>query len=135
MVFCHATITNPIVTNPTHAFEATILDFTLAGDLFFVTASTVASEAGFVDGGRIVSEKRTTLSPNTIEALVCLKDWPLVDQIKQETTTEEEDVEELMNIKAARLDWMAGDERNGSDPQAVEFIGEESEGPINLASM
>ncbi|KAL6204216.1 hypothetical protein ACLB2K_021484 [Fragaria x ananassa] len=46
----------------------------MAHDLLSVPASTVPSEAVFSDGGRVVSEKRAALSPNTIEALVCLKD-------------------------------------------------------------
>ncbi|CAM8927797.1 unnamed protein product [Rhodiola kirilowii] len=106
----------------------------LARDLLSVPASTVASEAAFSAGGRVVSEKRAALSPNTIEALVCLKDWSLADQRKQETAREEEDVEELMNVKTARPDWMVSDE-NGSEPQAVDFIGDGLEGPINLAGM
>ncbi|KAL9687108.1 hypothetical protein QQ045_031504 [Rhodiola kirilowii] len=46
----------------------------LAKDLLSVPASTVASEAAFSAGGRVVNEKRAALSPNTIEALICLKD-------------------------------------------------------------
>ncbi|CAM8888015.1 unnamed protein product [Rhodiola kirilowii] len=110
------------------------LQISLARDLLSVPASTVTSEAAFSAGGRVVSEKRAALSPNTIEALVYLKDWSLADQRKQEIAREEEDVEELMNIKTARPDWMAGDE-NGSEPQAVDFIGDEFEGPTNLAEL
>ncbi|KAL9683781.1 hypothetical protein QQ045_021206 [Rhodiola kirilowii] len=43
----------------------------MARDLLSIPALTVASEAAF---GRVVSEKRASLSPNTIEALICLKD-------------------------------------------------------------
>ena len=42
--------------------------------------STVASEAAFSSGGRVVSKKRCRLSPEAIEAIVCLKDWNLVDK-------------------------------------------------------
>ena len=41
--------------------------------------STFASEAAFSVGGRVVSKKRCNLSPEAIEAVVCLKDWNLID--------------------------------------------------------
>ena len=42
--------------------------------------STVALEAAFSTGGRVVSKKRCNLSPKAIEAVVCLKDWNLADK-------------------------------------------------------
>ncbi|KAK9944088.1 hypothetical protein M0R45_009672 [Rubus argutus] len=56
----------------------------VARDLLTVPASTVASEAAFSAGGRVVSEKRASLSPNTIQALICLNDWKLADARKQD---------------------------------------------------
>ncbi|KAL9664756.1 hypothetical protein QQ045_020163 [Rhodiola kirilowii] len=82
----------------------------LAKDLLFVPASTVASEAAFSAGGRVVNKKRAALSPNTIEALICLKDWSLAAQRKQEAAREEEVAEDLMNIRAARPEWMIDEE-------------------------
>ena len=40
---------------------------------------TVASEAAFSVSRRMVSKKRCNLSPKAIEAVICLKDWNLVD--------------------------------------------------------
>lgn len=57
----------------------------------------MASEAAFSAGGRVVSEKRACLSPNTIEALVCLKDWSLTNNREQEAAAEEAVAEELIN--------------------------------------
>ncbi|XP_021819705.1 uncharacterized protein LOC110761530 [Prunus avium] len=57
-------------------------------------------------GGRVVSEKRARLSPNTIEALICLKDWTLANSRMQDVAQEEQSAEELMNIRATRPDWM-----------------------------
>lgn len=51
----------------------------IARDLLSVPASTVTSKAAFSVGGRVVSEKRASLSPSTIQALICLKDWKLAD--------------------------------------------------------
>ena len=49
-------------------------------DVLTVPVSTVASEAAFSAGGRVVSKKRCNLSPEAIEAVVCLKDWNLADK-------------------------------------------------------
>ena len=46
----------------------------IACDVLTVSVSTVASEAAFSAGGRVVSKKRCNLSPQAIEAVVCLKD-------------------------------------------------------------
>ncbi|KAI5327418.1 hypothetical protein L3X38_026814 [Prunus dulcis] len=75
-----------------------------------VPASTVASESCFSAGGRVVSEKRASLSPSTIEALICLKDWALAYSRKQDAAVDEQQAEELMNITASRTDWMADSE-------------------------
>ena len=52
----------------------------IACDVLTVSVSTVASEAAFIAGGRVVSKKRCNLSPEAIEAVVCLKDWNLADK-------------------------------------------------------
>ena len=46
----------------------------IASDVLTVPVSTVASEATFTAGGRVVSKKRCNLSPEAIEAVVYLKD-------------------------------------------------------------
>ena len=48
--------------------------FIMACDILLVPISTVASEALFLVGGRVISNKRSGFSPETIESLVCLKD-------------------------------------------------------------
>ncbi|CAL9018174.1 unnamed protein product [Prunus brigantina] len=73
-------------------------------------SSTIALESCFSACGRVVSEKRASLSPNTIEALICLKDWALANSRKQDAAEDEQRVEELMNIKASRPDWMVDSE-------------------------
>ena len=49
----------------------------IACDVLTVSIRTVASEATFSAGGRVVSKKRCNLSPEAIEAVVCLKYWNL----------------------------------------------------------
>ncbi|CAM8918367.1 unnamed protein product [Rhodiola kirilowii] len=81
----------------------------IAKDLLSIPASTVASEAAFSAGGRVVSEKRASLSPTTIEALICLKDWSLASCRKQDAAAEEAAAEELMNARASQPDWLLSD--------------------------
>ena len=47
----------------------------IARDVLAVSVTTVASEAAFSIGGRILDPFRSSLSPKTVEALICLKNW------------------------------------------------------------
>ena len=46
----------------------------IARDVLTVPVSTVASKATFSAGGRVVRKKICNLSPQAIEAVVCLQD-------------------------------------------------------------
>ncbi|XP_024021323.1 zinc finger BED domain-containing protein RICESLEEPER 2-like [Morus notabilis] len=47
----------------------------MACDILVVPVSTVASEATFSVGGRVLDSFRSSLKPKTVEALVCTRDW------------------------------------------------------------
>ena len=47
----------------------------MARDVLAVPVTTVASEAAFSTGGRILDPFRSSLSPTMVEALICLKNW------------------------------------------------------------
>ncbi|KAK9951399.1 hypothetical protein M0R45_006841 [Rubus argutus] len=47
----------------------------MARDILAVPATTVASEAAFSVGGRVIDESRASMLPETVEALVTTKDW------------------------------------------------------------
>ena len=47
----------------------------MACDILAVPVSTVASEASFSVGGRVLDCYRSSLRPDTVEALVCCRDW------------------------------------------------------------
>uniref|UniRef100_A0A0A9HII7 HAT C-terminal dimerisation domain-containing protein n=1 Tax=Arundo donax TaxID=35708 RepID=A0A0A9HII7_ARUDO len=47
----------------------------IARDILVVPTSTVAAESAFSTGGRLISDFRCRLTPETMEALVCLQDW------------------------------------------------------------
>mgnify|MGYP004606532279 CR=1 FL=1 len=47
----------------------------VARDFLAIPVSTVASESAFSTGGRVVSLHRSRLHPDTLEALMCSRDW------------------------------------------------------------
>ena len=47
----------------------------MARDILAIPVSTVASESAFSTGGRVLDPHRTSLKPDTVEALVCAQDW------------------------------------------------------------
>jgi hypothetical protein len=46
-----------------------------ARDILLVHVSTISSEATFSNVGRIIEERRSSLAPEMLEAITCLKDW------------------------------------------------------------
>jgi hypothetical protein len=47
----------------------------IARDILAIPVSTVASESAFSTSGRILSEHRSRLTPEILEALMCSQDW------------------------------------------------------------
>ena len=47
----------------------------MSRDMLAALVSTVAFESAFSTSGRIISDFRSRLKPETVEALVCLQDW------------------------------------------------------------
>jgi hypothetical protein len=47
----------------------------IAKDVLAAPATSVASESAFSTGGRILSDYRSRLLSETVEALICLQDW------------------------------------------------------------
>ena len=48
---------------------------TMARDFLAIPLSIVSSESAFSLSGRILSDNRSSMTPETLEALVCVKDW------------------------------------------------------------
>jgi hypothetical protein len=65
----------------------------LAKDIMNVPVSTTSSESCFSLSGRIIEERRRRLGSETIEMLVCMKDWELGQQRGQHTV-EDKDLED-----------------------------------------
>ena len=47
----------------------------MAWEFLAIPVSTMSSESAFSAAGRILGKNRTSLSPETLEALICAKDW------------------------------------------------------------
>lgn len=68
----------------------------MAHDLLAVPASTVASESAFSTGERVISDYRSRLTSETVEALICLQDWIRADDTNDNTTSEIRDGDDLL---------------------------------------
>ncbi|CAN7075043.1 unnamed protein product [Brassica oleracea var. botrytis] len=69
----------------------------MARDLLAIHVSTVASESAFSAGGRVLDRFRSSLTPRTVEALICTQDWYRDDD---EDLNVEELVADLENIES-----------------------------------
>jgi hypothetical protein len=58
----------------------------MARDFLAISLSTVASESTFNTAGIIIDKCRNSLSSETVEALICAKDW-----LKEYLSDEEDD--------------------------------------------
>ncbi|KAL6188759.1 hypothetical protein ACLB2K_040150 [Fragaria x ananassa] len=61
-------------------------------DILAIPVSTVVSESAFSTGGRIVSPHRNRLHSNTLEALMCGRDW-LWSELRDAPSTLEDDID------------------------------------------
>ena len=74
----------------------------IAHDVLTVSVSTIASEATFNAGGRVVNKKRCNLSPEAIEAVVCLKNWNLTNKILHDHVREATLVTDINNLNLSK---------------------------------
>ena len=47
----------------------------MAREILIIFVSTVSSESAFSTGNRILNSFRSSLSPTTVEALICAQNW------------------------------------------------------------
>ena len=78
----------------------------IARDILTVHVSTVALGAAFSAGGKVVSKKRCNLSPEAIEAVVCLKDWNLADERLHDHVREAALMTDTENLNLSKHEWI-----------------------------
>jgi hypothetical protein len=67
----------------------------IARDALAIPVSTVASEAAFSTGGRIIDQFRSSLSPKLVECLICMQDWLRATPLPFEVEENTEEMQEL----------------------------------------
>ncbi|CAA7023973.1 unnamed protein product [Microthlaspi erraticum] len=65
-------------------------------DLLAIPVSTIASESAFSTSGRVIDPFRSSLTPRTVEALICTQDWIRNDY---DQTSLEEQLESLESVE------------------------------------
>jgi len=70
----------------------------LARDVLTVPVSTVSSESAFSLSGRILEDRRTSLTSEMVEILMTVKDWELAEQRAQHTVENQELADSFENL-------------------------------------
>lgn len=66
----------------------------MAHDILAIPISTVASESAFSTSGRILDDFRSSLTPATLQALICTQDW-----LRSKRINVEADLAELTKLE------------------------------------
>ena len=78
----------------------------MARDILSVHVLTVASESAFSTSGRIISPSRASLNPESLELLICKKDWELADKRQQEHARMAELEEQMQELELSKPTWI-----------------------------
>ena len=78
----------------------------IARDVLTVPVSTVALEATFSAGGRVVSDKQCNLVSDSIKANICVKDWAIADKKIFDSIQEENMLVDIEKLKSSRSSWI-----------------------------
>ncbi|KAL6125801.1 hypothetical protein ACLB2K_073855 [Fragaria x ananassa] len=82
----------------------------VAKDVLAIQVSTVASESSFSTGGRVIDPFRSSLTPKTVEALLCLQNWiKKRDQSEMEYYPSQEELEFYEKMERGLRELLADD--------------------------
>ena len=81
----------------TYSYKYPVLSH-LARDILVIPVSTVSSEQVFSTTGRIVEERRSSMTPEMVEVLACVRDWEHARKRLQNETIDEEFVQNFSNL-------------------------------------
>ncbi|TXG53317.1 hypothetical protein EZV62_022486 [Acer yangbiense] len=70
----------------------------LARDVLTIPISTVASESAFSIRGRVLDQYCSSLSPDTVQALVCTRDWLFDKKTEEDHINMDELIEVVFNL-------------------------------------
>ncbi|KAL6562858.1 hypothetical protein OROHE_005445 [Orobanche hederae] len=97
----------------------------VAKDVLAIQVSTVASESCFSTGKRVIDPHRSSLTPRSVEALICLQNWlKSVSVTNLEYTPTPEEIEFIENTEKEL------DEEEKAEREEVEKIEKEKEKAI-----
>ena len=68
-----------------------------ARDVLTIPVSTISSESAFSLSGRILDNRRMSLTPEMVEALTCLKDWELAERRQQDIIRHTDEMSEYFS--------------------------------------
>ncbi|XP_074301063.1 zinc finger BED domain-containing protein RICESLEEPER 2-like [Silene latifolia] len=81
----------------------------IARDVLAMPISTVALESSFSAGGRTLDRFRSSLTPKTVQGLICAKDW-IRAEIRKSNVDVEESLEDLEKLEID-TDKLSGEDR------------------------
>ncbi|KAI3885626.1 hypothetical protein MKX03_003811 [Papaver bracteatum] len=86
----------------------------IARDILAILASSVASESVFSTSGRVVDKFRSSMHPETIEALICTQDWKRIALKNEGLGLGDTSLQTLLEAMEEAVDELQSDNANAT---------------------